>query len=276
MKPRDGEFWIVEAAGGTTVGKCYGDDEWQIIGSDDQNAVDRAVRKIDIGALLDQPPARSSADSASLRDALDNSQSLLVMIDLVGPDSASWIKEDMRDLLTKQIVENRTSLSDPKRAEPQTASGERLYTLKEAKTALEQAIQALSLPHAQSQAESAPTAAEPDRPRNDPKVLARLLRAIAGSENAKASQHDVIFNAAAAELERAITLEGQHHQMMDQLGGVQRMLWLVIKAAGAPGGVWIDKEDVESFDHTRAQLYAETNLDTGAVHVEARTKENDQ
>jgi hypothetical protein len=40
------------------------------------------------------------------------------------------------------------------RAEPQTASGERLYTLKEATTALEQAIQALSLPHAQSQAES--------------------------------------------------------------------------------------------------------------------------
>jgi hypothetical protein len=32
---------------------------------------------------------------------------------------------------------------------------------------------------------------------NDPKVIAKLLRAIAGSDNAKAANHDVIFAAAA-------------------------------------------------------------------------------
>ncbi len=36
---------------------------------------------------------------------------------------------------------------------------------------------------------------------NDPRVIAKLLRAIAGSEDARAIKHDIIFNAAADLLE---------------------------------------------------------------------------
>lgn len=51
------------------------------------------------------------AQLAAAREALGDSQSLLVMIDHIGADSSMWIREDLRDLLTDQITSNRAALA---------------------------------------------------------------------------------------------------------------------------------------------------------------------
>jgi hypothetical protein len=47
--------------------------------------------------------------------------------------------------------------------------------------------------------------------KNDPKVIAKLLRAMAGGTNAKKYQHDIIFNAAADLLEEYDRAETRMH-----------------------------------------------------------------
>jgi hypothetical protein len=64
MKPQAKEFWIIEWAGKVTVGHCYSagatTDLWELIGKDllidSTREGFRAVRKIDVGALLDGDP----------------------------------------------------------------------------------------------------------------------------------------------------------------------------------------------------------------------------
>jgi hypothetical protein len=57
MKPNPGEFWIVEANGKATIGQCTDGEYWEIIGCGWEGRVDRAVRKIDLAALLDETEA---------------------------------------------------------------------------------------------------------------------------------------------------------------------------------------------------------------------------
>lgn len=57
---------------------------------------------------------------------------------------------------------------------------------------------------------------------------------------------------------------------VEQMQGVRRMLWLIVKTAGAPGGVTIDREDIEAFDPLRAELISSTDA-RGNIHVEAKT-----
>lgn len=72
MKPQDGEFWIVEFDGHATIGRCGVDtpgagQRWRFFDGSEMSDIRwkdfRAVRKIDVGALLDQPK-RCSADNA--------------------------------------------------------------------------------------------------------------------------------------------------------------------------------------------------------------------
>lgn len=61
--------------------------------------------------LLDKRVLDQDARIINLEDALDNSQSLLVMVLHTGADPIAWGTEDISRLLTKQIVENRTALT---------------------------------------------------------------------------------------------------------------------------------------------------------------------
>lgn len=51
--------------------------------------------------------------------------------------------------------------------------------------------------------------------KNDPQILAKLLRAIANGADAKANKHDVIFAAAAGLLERSAALETAVRRYVD-------------------------------------------------------------
>lgn len=56
----------------------------------------------------------------------------------------------------------------------------------------------------------------------------------------------------------------------EEVRGLYRMLWLVVKSAGAPGGVTIDRDAIASFNPMTAELHSSTHPVTGEVHVEAR------
>ena len=54
---------------------------------------------------------RLSAEVEALREALDDSQSLFAMINLVGPEREFWDAESIRTLLVEQIIHNRVCLN---------------------------------------------------------------------------------------------------------------------------------------------------------------------
>lgn len=47
----------------------------------------------------------------ALEAALDNSQSLIVMLHLVGPNHGAWKEDDVPGTIVRQISENRSALS---------------------------------------------------------------------------------------------------------------------------------------------------------------------
>ncbi|WP_027533837.1 hypothetical protein [Bradyrhizobium sp. WSM3983] len=69
-----GEFWIVEYAGEVNVAKCTGADgqNWRVLGFKEhvggKTPGFRAVRKLDIGALLDAPAPTEPTDIKRLTD----------------------------------------------------------------------------------------------------------------------------------------------------------------------------------------------------------------
>ncbi|MGY3588059.1 hypothetical protein [Bradyrhizobium sp. USDA 4350] len=170
MKPQEGEFWIVEAFGRTTIAECKMIDggaswRWRLFDGAHVNPAHpdfRAVRKIDIAALLDQP----------------------------APVAWRW-----------KFAGDRTWTVGVKQPEPaQRMIAEPLYA-----------------------------GHPPARP----------------------------FPTAAGDV-------------AEELRGLYRMLWLVVKSAGAPGGVTIDREALESFNPMTAELHSSTHPVSGEIHVEAR------
>jgi hypothetical protein len=58
-------------------------------------------------------PSTAPPADAGMREALDNSQSLLVMVNHIGPKPELWETEEMSTLLVEQIMENRKALTAP-------------------------------------------------------------------------------------------------------------------------------------------------------------------
>ncbi len=58
-------------------------------------------------------PHRPSTDIAEVLRVLDECQSLLVMLTLVGPDPEAWKAEGMMRLIEEQACENRRVLGPP-------------------------------------------------------------------------------------------------------------------------------------------------------------------
>jgi hypothetical protein len=59
-EPKQGELWIVEAYGEVTIGQCEGPGAWLFCGSARAHRVGknfRAIRKLDLGALVDREDA---------------------------------------------------------------------------------------------------------------------------------------------------------------------------------------------------------------------------
>lgn len=74
MKPKAGEFWIVEHHGDATIGRVWRTDPicvWELPGYreevEEHNAL-RVIRKIDVGALLDQPAPGATEEWAEVTD----------------------------------------------------------------------------------------------------------------------------------------------------------------------------------------------------------------
>lgn len=67
----------------------------------------RVGREVMMFAEID----RLTRENEALRAELDNSQSLLVMINHIGPDKDMWSTEDIPNLTKVQIVQNRAALA---------------------------------------------------------------------------------------------------------------------------------------------------------------------
>lgn len=239
MKPQKGEFWIVEAFGKVTIAEVMRwrptlPNEtvlvWRLFSGaevlcDVKRPDFRAVRKIDVGALLDQP----------------------------APVAWRWrIKGDGRWTLLDEYPEG-------------------------AMTARSEA-EALYRGHPPQSAQLMKQAAE---------FIRYVAKEFGGCDHsvgicacadfALADRLEAAAIAApapdlGAKLDRAMDdcekLIAEVERLREELKGTLRTLWLVVKSAGAPDGVTVDREDMESFDATRAVLNASTD-ERGNAHIEA-------
>jgi len=240
MKPQNGEFWIVEVAGEFTVGQCFNPgstiDLWEVCGRnhlvDSRRADFRAVRKIDVDALLDQPAPVAPQDVEALP----------------GEDSDAAL-DQLRSALTPAealaLARDAVAFADQLEAE----------SLQDRATSREQIERRKPSPEL---AELQRRLADP-MPIDGPTLTGRVVNAETDRLRAKL-----------AEAEATIVQIALAKLFVEQLKTTRRMLWLVVKSAGAPGGVTIDKEAIDSFDPLSAELHSSTDLATGNVHIEAR------